>query len=49
MNPDDMTDDQFMRMICIAIAAVSRINSTPKGLMDTADSIATYIDNGGFE
>jgi hypothetical protein len=41
-----MSDEQLMRTITLAIAAVSGTASTIGGVIDNAEKLARYIDTG---
>jgi len=47
VNPeDDLPDDMLVRIIALACAAVSALNTTPEGVIDTAEAFRGYIENG---
>lgn len=46
MDPDDLSDDQIMRLITLGIAALSGVNSTLAGLCRSADVLARYVETG---
>lgn len=46
MDPDDMSDEQLMRVITLAIAAVSGISTTAGGIIAGAKVLEKYIETG---
>ena len=46
MDPDELSDEQLIRLLTLAISAVSGISSTVGGLISTAETLAAYIETG---
>ena len=46
MDPDNMSDEQMMRLITLGIAALSGMCSTVAGLVRVSEQLAAYVETG---